>query len=149
MHKNPVYLAFLGVLIGISLWYTVDALLDVFAHNKLTHKTEIASVNWEVKKLGSDRFVPTSQYKFQVNGEEYLGETTLFSPIYRNVWGVEQLFGELEEQYQKVWYEGKKPSHNSLQKKFPTKKCVTASVVWIIFIYFLGLGFYIGNKNHE
>lgn len=148
MHNNKLFLMLLAVLVLLSIWYTTDAIQRTFEYKNLSAKAKIEEVNWSVKQLGSDRFIPVGHYQFNANQTSFSGESELSSPIYRNAWSIEQSFSDLSDQHVFVWYNPKDPSHNSLQKRFPRRECVSAFVLWAIFLYFLGLGYYVGKRQN-
>ena len=148
MHKNRLFLILLTALVLLSLWYTIDAIQHSFEYKKLSAKAKIDEINWSVKQLGSDRFIPLGHYQFSAKETIYSGNSELSRPVYRNAWAIEQSFSDLSGQYKFVWYNPKDPSHNSLQKRFPTRECVSAFVLWVIFLYFLGLGYYVGRRQN-
>ncbi len=142
-HRNPIWLIFLTLLVAITLGYTGKALYRWYGYAILDASTTATAVEWSVKELSDDEFVPFGKYTYHVNGMEYKGEGALSKELYRNEWAVQEDLPKLAKKSWKVWYRASYPDQSALQKNFPFKECLSAGVLIALSLYFLGLGYYV------
>lgn len=144
MHRNRFWLGFLALIALVTLYYSGLALQSVANYYSFTESSVVKRVDWTAVEKGEDRYVIEGEFIFL--GEEY--KTTLHHPVFANRWSAEEY---VEKQQGKgpwrVWYPAKNPEEVTLQKIFPTKKCVSAAVLAAILLYFIGLGIYVGRKQ--
>lgn len=147
MHKNPVWLFFLAIILLITGFYTYKAGIKLYRHLNLSSETEVAATAWSIKTEGEDKFVPLGKYTFEVRGKFYNGETLFYDETTHNPWAAEESLKPLAAKIHRVWYAPKDPSNSSLQKNFPLKECIYAGALWALTIYFLGLGAYVAKME--
>lgn len=148
MHKNPLWQAFLFVIIVIALWYTITAIYLYFSYAHLKTQTTTSSIQWETEEHAEDSVVMAANYTFEYKGKSYPGRTSLEETPYRSQWAAEEAIKELAHSNRKVWFDPENPNRSSLQKKFPFKESIYAAFLWGIILYFLWLGFYVARfKN--
>ena len=145
MHKNLWWQAFLIAVFLIVLWYSGTALYRTYNYSRLTAKTTPTSIKWDVLELSDDEFVMEGNYTFEVKGKTFEGNTPLKNSIYKNRWAVEEDLPKMDKVKWGVWYNPSNPDYSSLQKKFPVKECLSAVFMWVLFLYFLWLGFYVSK----
>ena len=150
MHKNPLWLIFLGVIVSCIVGYTGFAGYKIFLYISHSKAVEPHEIKWKpVWQEGSFVIDATYHYTFQgrkVESHSQLPETFL------NRWAAEQKIGEFQKQPQQVWINPRHPSDSTLQKKFPLKQCISTVFLWSILAYFLWLGVYVAKKygtNHS
>ena len=100
--------------------------------------------NGQVHKTWLGRYFLEAHYEFSRESKTYQGQTDFREETYINTWAAEQQILYNKNQTWKVWYQPKKFTHSSLQKKFPAKECGSAAVLVGLLIYFIFLGFYTG-----
>ena len=144
MHNNPFFLALLGLIALAVLWYSGSAAYRYYRYVTLTEKTPATDITWIVKEYANDDFGIHADYNFAV-GEKKIDGAYTFKDKYYNAYAAEQQIKKYDSKRWYVWYQPSNPHHSALQKKFPTKECVSAMVLWGLFLYFLWLGFYV-NK---
>jgi Protein of unknown function (DUF3592) len=143
MHKNPVWLLFLGIISVIVLWYCGVALYRYYQYITLSEASKAANIEWSVKALSDEQYVVDAHYTFLVKGERYSGDTVFRDEVFLNAWAAEQELPKFSSQAWQVWYQPSNLNHSTLQKKFPLKECISAGVLLGLFLYFLWLGFYV------
>ena len=107
-----------------------------------------SSLDWSVKQINSEEFVPYAHYTFNAGGKLFNGEGVLKSNRARNAWAIEHDISSFGAKPRQIWYNPSDPRQSALQKIFPLKECLSAGALLALWIYFLGLGFYVGKLNH-
>jgi hypothetical protein len=147
IHSNRYYLAFMLILGLIVFGYTGTALWRWYGHIRLSAHVTAEKVDWSVIEKGSSSYVLDGKYHFTVNGAAYVGETIFYDDNHLNIWSAEQAVPRYAEKKWTVWYQPSDPHYSSLQKKFPLKECLSALVMWGLWIYFFWLGLYVSQKK--
>lgn len=142
-HKNPYWLAFLICAALVVFWYTGNALFKAYQYGILDSKTKVGLIDWSVKPLSDESFVLVADYQFMNNQSSEKGQTTFLDKKYWNEWAAMQAIPEVASENLYVWYSSSNPHKSALQKKFPLKECISAAVLWGIFLYFLWIGRYV------
>lgn len=147
MHKNYFWLCFLSLITGAVGWITIKTLYVIYLYLSLDAAAPADKINWSIEQLSEDRFVMKANYSFQVNAQNYSGETIFKNDLYWNPWSAEDALKVYDQKDWTVWYSSKNPAYSSLQKNFPLKESISAFILWLILIYFLGLGYYVVTKK--
>lgn len=156
MHKNPVWLTLLTVLALIVLIFSGITVHRVLNYYYLDASVPAERVDWsimELKKhsvfelvgLGEELFALKGDYAFTVADKPFLGSSTLDDPLFRNLYAAQQELAAVRTKPAKVWYNSSNPAYSSLQKKFPLKECLSASILFGLLLYFIWLGFSVGR----
>lgn len=145
MHRNPVWISFLILILCIVGWFTFQAGWKVFQYKQLDAVVTASNIDWQAKELGTDIFALEGRYTYQVNETPYSGVTVFKDDLFRNAWAAEQVIPIYSKEETQVWFSRTNPQHSSLQKKFPLKECITAAFLAGLLGYFLWLGFYVGR----
>lgn len=145
MHKNPIWITFLTIVLLITGIFTVKAFAAVYEYMSLSLETEAAGTAWTTIKEEDDRYVPHVKYTYQVRDAFYQGESSFQKDTTANPWAAENALKELAAKKYKVWYSNSTPSYSSLHKNFPFKPILYAGVLWALSIYFFWLGAYVAK----
>lgn len=145
MSKGYIWAAFLIVVGAIALWYSAVAGYRYYSYARLTAQTRPLAMDWRVVAVSDEQYIPEASYTFQVGGELFSGQTAWHDQTYRNQWGAEESLPEFSKQWRQVWYDSGNPHHSSLQKKFPFKECISAGILWALWLYFVWLGYYVSR----
>lgn len=129
-----------------TVWYVVQAVVQINTYFALDLPTR-AEVTWTVKELNSDTYVPYGKYRYEVEGQSYEGTYVLQSQKYLNAKTLEQDLPQLQEKGWIAWYNPSSPEQSSLEKNFPLKTCLYASLLVGIFFYFLCVGHYVAKQR--
>jgi len=143
MHKNFCWLIFLFIVGAITTWHTGIFSVRLYQYYQLDAIASPTKVDWAVKPLSKGRFALVAEYSFLVQGTIYHGKTILKKPLFRNLWAANNSLPRYQSQQWKIWFSANYPHHSTVQKSFPLKECFYAGVLLLLFIYFLGLGYYI------
>lgn len=135
-----------------ALWFTIPTVYHLYIYAKLNAQTTTNSIEWSVKEITDEHYLPHAKYTFTVNGLGHEGETTLTFPPYRNGWAAEQAIAEHAKHPWDVYFSPSDPQYSSLQKSLPFKECLSTAFLWGLLLYFIGLKYYVVNKygrNHS
>lgn len=140
-NKMRIFIAFIVIITIIVLGYAGAALYKVYQYNRLSAETNAENVSFSVKPHNDEKFFLHSSYYYKVNGKDYPGETT-FTTAYRNPYAAEEAMKEISKNYKTVWYDPSDPSFSSMDRSFPMKLVVYASILFAIWNYFIWGGYY-------
>jgi hypothetical protein len=146
MHKNPVWLVFLGALLLTTIWFSVDSCWQVIKYMRLDRAVPITSVDWDIDEIHESRFLLTASYSYSYQNQEYTGKSSLSSPVFPNPWAAAHAIEDIEKHKWYAYFDQRIPSKSTLNKNFPYKDTASAFALLCLFLYFLGLGYYVGNK---
>lgn len=143
MHKNPYWLGFLTFIALVVVGYTAFAGVDFYRYWALSKKTEPVAVEWFVKELSPEAFIPVAHYRYKVAGHEYRGRTFFNKRPHLNRLAAEEAIKRLKLEQKRVWYRPDTPGRSTMQKNFPIKKAVYTAILWALLIYFIWLGYHV------
>lgn len=145
MHQNRWWIAFVILLVfGIGI-YTVDTAFAVWHYLRLNQQVKAEAIEWSVLSKSDEEFHPIGKYRFTVEAKEYRGET-IFQKGYLNDWAAKEAIGRLMQSPPSVLYQERDPTYSSLENDFPIKKTIYTLFLWILALYFLGLGTYVKKQ---
>ena len=99
-------------------------------------------LQWFVEELGSEDFRVGATYAFTVDGVKTTGETIFSDRKFRNPSSADDRMKVMAKEAFDVYYDSKNPTHSSLENPFPTKDILYAISLFLLFLYFFGLGIY-------
>jgi len=144
MHKNSLWLLFLCCMALLTLWFVGLTGHKAYRYWVMSEQAEPTSVEWEVKNISGSKYGIKAEYTFSVRNKQFTGETVLKDMLYLNPWAAEAARDSMAERGWTVWYHPNKPAKMStLDREFPFKMCIYAGVVFLLFLYFVGLGIYV------
>ncbi len=144
MNKNPIWLAFLALNFAVFLWFFSVASYRTYDYYTLSKETKPLNLKWFVEEISSDDFRVGATYSYLDNQS---GETIFSDRKFRNPLSADDELKVKESKKFIVYYNPQNINHSSLQKTFPTKECVSAGVLLLLSLYFVGLGMYAQNKK--
>ncbi len=147
MHKNLVWLGFLAMVFGAVIWVTIKAIYMFYLYTSLNATVSAENLNWSIEQLSDERFAMKAHYIYEVEERAFNGETVFKNDIYRNPLAAEDALKVYSQKDWTAWYSVRNPQYSSLQKNFPLKEFLSATVLWIIMLYFFGLGYYAAQKR--
>lgn len=145
--QNPVWLSLLGLNFAAILWFGIPLSFHLYDYYALTETTKPSDLKWFVEKQGSEDFRVGANYSYLVNTISYEGETIFNDMTFRNPSSADDQLKLKASQTHLVFYDPQNVNHSSLQKKFPTKECVSTAVLFLILLYFVLLGIYTSSLN--
>ena len=140
-HRNPFWLLFLGLMIIIILCFTIRNGIHMWQYLRLDKQIPAKNIQWSVVSLSDEEFVPFARYHYLVNGKNYQGQT-LWQETYLNEWSAQEAIARLISSPPLVLFAASHPQTSSLQINFPLKESLSTILLWILALYFLGLGYY-------
>lgn len=136
---------FLSGLIGVALWFSIQAGVDLVRYLRIDRSVEPETISWEVEQQGRSHFRLRAHFSFVVDGERFESEALLPRRGYRNHWAAaaakEKLEGEL------IWYAPSNPELTVLRRAFPVKSSVHALMILGILLYFAWIGLYVTRSR--
>lgn len=156
MHKNSLWLSFLGALLLLVTIFGSISFYKVWDYTRLDAITSAEKIDWSIVELkrhslfeligfGDELFTLRGEYSFRVGENIFLGSTTLTEPLFRNLYAVEEELISIRTKPAKVWYDSSNPSYSSLQKKFPFKECLSTAIMLGLLLYFIWIGYKVGR----
>lgn len=145
MHRNRLWIFFLTLLtFGIGI-YTASTASAVWHYLRLNQQVKADAIEWSVLSKSDEEFHPKGQYRFTVDGQEYEGKT-IFQKAYLNDWAAKEAIRRFIHSPPRVLYQEGDPTYSSLENDFPLKKTLYTLFLWILALYFLGLGTYVKKQ---
>ena len=129
----------------IALWFAGVAAVGMWNFFCLNAKAPATILEWQIQELSSSRFALEADYRFDIHGNTYTGKTIFEKPHFLNRFAAENYMRINGSKSWETWYRTSNPSHNSLEKEFPKKKCLQAFLTLGVFVYF----FFIRSKTTE
>lgn len=148
MHQNKWWKIWLVVLALVTAWYICKGTYVFYQYTTLNAQTKTAEFTLAVEEVSSEKFLFKASYSFIWRGQRYVGEEVLSQPVYRNTTAAINAIPAQQSVPRKVWFSTSNPQHSTLQIAFPLKECLTAFVICGLFLYFLGLGYYVKKLEH-
>jgi len=131
------YTAAIFIVTGAAaLWFTGNALLDLWRYFRLGAVAVAEVTDWRVQEISSSEFGLEATYNYQVDGKLYSAKVLVKQPVYLNPYSAEKDLQKRKQQSWKTWYDPKSPSFSSLQKLFPLNYCMQAALSLVVFFYF-------------
>lgn len=146
MHRNPFWIVFLGLLMLGILGYTARTGFSVWQYLRLDKETSAQEIQWAVAAFSDEKFVPFARYRFHAYGKSYEGQT-IWGESYLNQSTAQEAIIHLSKSPPPVLFNASMPEISSLQKHFPLKALIYTLILWILGIYFSGLGYYVKQRS--
>jgi hypothetical protein len=131
-----LWVVLLIVSVGIALWFSGTALLDLWKFARLNAQAPATVTKWEIRDLSSSRFAVEAEFLYEVNGTLYSGKTVFESHRFLNRFAAENHVKLLQVRSWQTWYRESNPSLSSLEREFPQKQCLQALLTIGVFTYF-------------
>lgn len=145
MYRNPFWLIFLGLIVLVSMGYTARTAFHLWQYLRLDRQVPAENIQWSVVPLSDEEFVPLARYRFKARGKNYEGQT-LWQESYLNASTAQEAIDRLSSIPPLIWYDASAPETSSFQKIFPVKESIYTILLWMLGIYFLGLGYYVKQR---
>ncbi len=146
MSRKFIWLGVITLIIALFIWFATQAGVALFTYSRLQVRVPIKIEKWEVKNLGSDRFVVWGNYSYLYDNKMYEGGEP-FSPPFLNPWTAEKEVEKYSHQHWELWLDPKKPERRALEKRIPYKKVISSSILILLALYFYGLAIYEGRDG--
>lgn len=147
MNHNPYWIIYLTLVAIIVTSYTGVTLFRVYQYARLTEQIDPEAISWSVNKIAEDDFTLHVFYEFNWKGKNYTGHMDR-GEHYLNPWASREALDKLNQTSFKVWFDPNNPSYSSLFKDFPLKYIVYTGILWLLFFYFIWLGYSVSRRTH-
>lgn len=147
MHKNPFWLVLLVIICLTTAWMTSKTYFLMRHYLALKETTTATKIDWSYESVSDEEFIPEGQYYFQYHDKTFQGISHLNNATLRNQPAAEDAIQHLMKKQFNVWFNPFNPKESSLHKSFPLKECLSTAILWGILLYFIGLGYYVGNQS--
>ena len=142
MHKNPILWGLLAIILASFSFYAISSLYHLHSYYSLTSMVKAQDLQWFVEELGSEDFRVGATYAFTVDGVKTTGETIFSDRKFRNPSSADDRMKVMAKEAFDAYYDAKNINHSSLENPFPTKDILYAISLFLLFLYFFGLGIY-------
>ncbi|MBA3722448.1 MAG: hypothetical protein H0W88_08600 [Parachlamydiaceae bacterium] len=146
MHQNRFWLIFLLTIAICTVVYTLYSFYQLYQYDRLDRQIPIQKIEWSIIEESKEKFIPKANFQYSFQGNTYSGQT-LWDEYYLNASTAQEAIDRLySNQLQlKTWIDSSNPHISTLQKNFPLKQCIYMFFLWILTIYFYGLGRYVNS----
>lgn len=131
-----IWIGLVAVAAIALLWLGGRAGSDLWDYSRLNRLAPAQVHLWEVEKIDDSTYAIVASYTYRVKGEEYQGKYTFQQPSFLNRPSAESDSKKWQKLSWEAWYDGSEPSHSALQKFFPFKSVIRASLALIVLGYF-------------
>lgn len=145
MQKNHFWILFICLFSVIIIGFTLFTGIALWEYYRLDSGAKVQNIQWSISSSNEDSFTPIAQYTFSVNGNKFTGKSA-WNETYLNQWTAEEAIGKFKKISFRIWYDSSKPEYSSITKIYPTKKMLYSLMLWILGIYFLGLGYFVNRR---
>lgn len=140
MHKNWLWICFLGFIGLASFGYFSKTVLDLYRYYRLNVSVVPETMTWTVGKANEELFFPEGTYRFSYQGKVYVGSDFLTREKYRNEEALQNDLPKFDRQKWSIWFRADQPNISTLQKIFPWKECIYTLFLFAIFLYLWRVG---------
>lgn len=144
--KNGYWLLFLGVMFLGILLYSGKWVYHVWSYIRLDKQAGVEDIQWSVLPLNDEKFILVADYQFKDGGKLTPGHSQ-WSQSFLNGWAAQEQIKRLSSAPLMIWYDAGHPEYSSLEKRFPLKEGFYALILWLLGLYFVGLGRYVKSWN--
>jgi hypothetical protein len=135
----------LGISLVVTLWFLGRAGSGLWCYWQLEASAPAHVHKIKVCQLSESSYKLKVYYTFlqgKVRGSMIMG-----TPYYMNRSSAEKAAERMKGQFLQAYYDPSKPSHSSLEKKFPWKDILYSVMGLGVTFYFLGLRRYVENLS--
>ncbi len=147
MHHNIWWRLFLCLVAVLTIGYSAHALYKYYVYTALSSVVQADQLDWHIDQRGESEFLIEATYHYHVKEVVYTGKSAWEGRKLLNLYAAQQAIEDAKEELWDVWYSPKDPSWSSLQRDFPLKEIFSSFLLWGITLYFIWIGFRIGNRE--
>lgn len=145
MKRSAIWIIFLLLVFGFTVWFVVVAGFQLIDYYKLTTQVEVKVEKWDVAEISSNKYAVQAIYSYEFGEKDYRGNGQIGSS-YPNPWAAKRAVEKWTKERWFVWVNPKAPEKAVIDRKFPYKATVSAAILLGLVIYFICLGIYVGVK---
>lgn len=148
MQKNIIWVTFLLIVTGFSVWFVIKGGYDLIRYYQFNLEIPVSVGRWEIVELEANKYALSASYSYEFEGKDYMGKAQL-SKDYPNPWSAERALVKFKESEQTIWISPRAPQEGVLERSFPYKATLSAVLLLGLVIYFICLGLYVSVKNEQ
>ncbi len=144
MHRNPVWLSFLGIIIVLTLFFSFQAGKGVWLWTSYSKQLYVRVLDWEIIQTKSGELKPQLRYLMLVGDEKKILTSVYKNKRFRNEWAANKFLDDVKNI--STWEVWVRPSHLDsalLERSFPWKSVTYACLLFCLLAYFFWLGVYV------
>lgn len=145
MHRNPFWMLFISLVILSILGYTTYTMIEIWQYMRFDKQVAAQSIQWSIIALSDEAFIPNASYSYHIDGKTYQNQMR-WKETYRNEWASQEAIARLKQSPPLIWFDSSSPEISTLQKNFPLKTTLYALLLWVLGIYFAGLGYTVNRR---
>ena len=146
MHQNKLWIGFLLFLTLALLWFTYGSITKISDYYSYDEEITASNAVWQVVELTSDQYLLKGEFRFTFDNKNYQKEIYIKKILYNNPWIAEQMQKQRASKPTKLWISKKNPYHFTVEKEFPFKEVISTVILWILWLYFIWIGFYVASQ---
>lgn len=151
MVRNGIWVAFLLIVVGLSIWFVVKAGCDLIAYYQYNTMVSANIETWETRAVDADQYGIYADFSYEYEGKNYRSEGFI-KKSYPNLWAAKAAQQDLEKIQKSewnVWINPNAPENAVFGRQFPYKATLSAVVLIGLVIYFICLGLYAGVRSEQ
>lgn len=129
----------LGASVVCALYFSLSAGISLYEWKRLASRAWVSSSTWEIIELSESAFAIEAKFSFDHKNAVYTGFTRFAKPYCFNKPAAVKEMKTLQDSYNIVHFDPASPSHATLQRLFPLKKCLHGLLTIGVAVYFLFL----------
>lgn len=130
--------------LSIFLWFSIKAFIDLNSFYRLTNETKASIEKVAIKNFKNKYFKIEVTYSFTASNIKYFNSKTL-KKVFINKYVANEFIQEYSKRDLIVYYNNTNPKISDIEKSFPIKTIIYATVTTLIFLYFVILKLYISK----
>ncbi len=144
MHRNPIWLSFLSGIILLTLFFSYQAVEKSWVWGNYNQKMEVRVLSWEIIQNKSGDLEPELRYILPSETENKIITSRYKNKRFRNEWAANQFLDSVKNiSTWTVWIRPDYFDSAMLERNFPWKSVIYASLLLGLTIYFFWLGAYV------
>jgi hypothetical protein len=144
MHRNPVWISFLGIMVLLTAFFCFTAVKGVWIWGAYSEKIEVKVLNWEIIQTKSGDLQPVLSYLRSEEGINKIFTSLYKNKLFRNEWAANKFLDEVKNiSAWPVWVRPNQWGDAKLTRSFPWKAVIYALFLLGILGYFIWLGVYV------
>lgn len=144
MHKNKLWLVFLGFFSLLTFWFLLSAGIQFYHYQSLSETVELKPLRWSIRKEDG-WYYPHLTALYQVGEREFQLEENLTAHWARNSWSAEQTAQKLASEPLQAYYSTHAPEKATTNRSFPLKIILKSLALLLLLLYFFWLGMHVAK----
>lgn len=139
MVRQVVWYCAITFLLLVSGYYAVHAAAEALFLYQLDESTEAVVQEWGAQEGVDGYYYPYARFTYEVRGKTYENRSFYSSSFARNPYALEPVLRDLVEKPMRVFFAAKNPQLSRLEKNYPYKEGLKATIALVVALYFFVL----------